>query len=574
MNPASPETTKRRQFVKNVILGAPGVMMFPPLLTSCSQTSHQDPYPSFIPEGSFGFTEGVASFDPTPGSVILWTRYTPAKNEVELPSIIVEVATDLSFKQLIVSDTIVAEPENDNTIHIEIQNLKPYSTYYYRFASKLTGAVSPNGTTKTLPAGHEISTISIAFTSCANYELGHFNAYEAIRKSEVDLVVHLGDYIYEGFRENYFQQRKHSPEYELKTLEDYRTRYRQYRGDFYLQKLHQSKPFICVWDDHEFTNNAFKNGSPKYQKNDSEFLRRKEAAIQAWHEYLPCKTNDKNSIFRSFDLGNIAQLVVLDTRLIGRDKQLDYKDYLVGNQLKEQFYKDWKNTERSILGEIQKKWMVDKIKSSSAKWQIIGSQVLMGKHQLPAELIPLIDQAQKSGQISEEKKNEYIRHIVQLIELKSRAMQGDPTLTAEQISRIEDVLPYNLDSWDGYPAEREEIYTGVAGKNILTFSGASHNAWHNELRNDRGEFIGHEFGAPSVTSAGLEGIFGNDSIIVSAVEQTNVTLMDDVKYSKLSKRGFVKATFTPEAVQVEWIFVDNIGSENFDTFTDHVFRTD
>ncbi len=570
MKTANLRNVKRRRFIKNFILSASSTILIPPILESCSQLNDEEKT-AFIPQGEFGFLEGLASFDPSEDGIILWTRYSPAENEKSNPTILVEMAMDIDFNDKVVSEHVEINFENDNTLNIEINNLKSFTNYYYRFTNPLTGAITPVGTTKTLPSGNEISKIQLAFTSCANFELGYFNVYDAIMQTNADYVIHLGDYIYEGYRKNHIQGRNHNPEHELETLEDYRIRYKQYRKDPSLQKLHRTKPFICVWDDHEFTNNAYKDGSPVYAKNDSAFLKRKESAIQAWHEYLPSKSIQNDTIFRSFKFGNLLSLFMLDTRLIGRDEQLNYKNYISDGTVNEQFYIDLNNTERSILGTDQKNWLIEEIIRSSSKWNVIGSQVLMGKHYFPAELIPLMDKAQKSSSLTEDEKKEYIKQITDLIEIKTRALNGDPNLTADEISRIENILPYNLDSWDGYPSEREEIYQAIQGRKIITFSGASHNAWHNELKNNQGELVGHEFATSSVTSQGLEGIFGQDPIIVSAVEQTNVTLMDDVKYSKLNKRGFIKAAFSSEAVDVDWIFVDNIDRESFDTFSGHTF---
>ncbi|MDZ7606291.1 MAG: alkaline phosphatase D family protein [Cyclobacteriaceae bacterium] len=156
-----------------------------------------------------------------------------------------------------------------------------------------------------------------------------------------------------------------------------------------------------------------------------------------------------------------------------------------------------------------------------------------------------------------------------MIDIKTRSQNGDPGLTPHEIARVEDVLPYNLDAWDGYPAEREEIFDATKGKNLISFAGASHNAWHNELVDNDGIKAGAEFATASVTSSGLEGIFGTDPFIIAGLEQTNVKLMDDVKYSDASRRGFILATFTASAVSVEWKFVNTIREKVFQVINGH-----
>jgi len=536
-------------------------MIVPSLFYSCNPEEAK--IPDFIPEGDFGFYEGLASFDPSQQSVILWTRYIPAINESQNPSIQLEVATDQKLSRLVVSDNLIVAKESDYTVRAQIENLKPNTKYYYRFKNVETGAVTNIGETRTLPVGAELSNINLAFTSCANYELGYFNVYQAIAESDADFVVHLGDYIYEGYRENHFEGRTHYPPHEIKSLEDYRKRYKQYRSDVDLQLLHQLKPFICIWDDHEFVNNTY------HHPNNDDFTSRREMAMQAWHEYLPCRADVKTKIFREFAFGDIVHLMMLDTRLAGRDEQLVYRDYISEGNIGDQFYKDWNNSKRSLLGTEQKAWLINQINASKAKWQVLGNQVLMGKHYLPKELIPIIVEAQAKGNISQENAKKYYKLISELIDIKVRSDQGDSSLTSQEKSRVEDVLPYNLDAWDGYPHEREEIYSAINGKKLISFAGASHNAWHNELANETRGKVGAEFATASITSSGLEGIFGTDPFIIAGLEQTNVNLMNDVKYSDASRRGFVLAAFTANSISVEWKFVSTIQQKVFQVITGH-----
>lgn len=565
-------TIPRRKFISISII-ASSTAFSPLLLTNCSSAHEENPVPvkkpDFIPEGDYGFYEGVASFDPGQNSVILWTRYTPAQNEIEKPQIIIDVAKDAAFRQLVVSEAIELNKDSDNTIHADINSLESNTKYYYRFRNEQSGATSPIGETKTLPGFDQSAAIIVGVVSCANFEMGYFNVYEALADSNVDVVIHLGDYIYEGYRQNHFPGRKHAPEHELLTLDDYRTRYRQYRQDVQLQKAHQLKPFICVWDDHEFANNTYRNGTVGHQIMEGDFNKRIEDAMQAWHEYLPCRTNNKTKIYRSFDIGGIVNLLMLDTRLIGRDKQLDYSDYIELGKINNQFQQDWKSQDRSLLGPEQKSWLINEIQTSTSEWQVLGNQVLMGKHYLPPELIPLMNHAQNYESLSTTEIAQYYKLITELAEIKSKIDSDDPNLTPLEKARFENLLPYNLDSWDGYPVEREEIFKAGNGKKLISIAGASHNAWHNELIDEDQIKIGTEFATASITSDGLEALFDDNPVLNSGIEQTNMLLMDDVRYSKVSKRGFIKITFTKTTATAEWHFVDTIREISPITSIDH-----
>ena len=548
----------RRKFIQKTIFAASGFSALPLALSNCAAPEDTDPKKSdFIPDGDHGFFQGVASFDPSQDSIILWTRYTPANNESNDPPLIIEVSQAEDFQLLIVSERIDARAENDHTINLDIKGLSSNTTYFYRFRNELTGVHSDVGQTKTLPGVSDVSNINFAVVSCSNYEIGYFNVYGAIASSEVDYVLHLGDYIYGGSRANPLSGRSHDPPTELIDVNDYRQRYLQYRNDPQLQAAHRSKPFICVWDDNEFANDAYKSGASGHGQDQGDFAARKAAAMQAWHEYLPCRTNEQSVIYRNFEFGGLVHLMMLDTRLIGRNKQLDYADYLNDGTISNSFYTDWKNPERTLLGSQQKAWLVDKVKTSNARWQVLGNQVLMGKHYLPAELIPIMQEVQ-AGATSSESMLAYYSMVSELVEIKTRINEGDTNLTPEERARVENVLPYNLGSWDGYPAEREEIFTAIQGKQLISLAGDSHNAWHNELTDDGNNKRGVEFAGSSITSPGLEQILGDNTALISLLEQTNVLLMDDVKYSDLSRRGYMLVTFTDTQARVDWRFVNTI----------------
>lgn len=557
----------RRDFIRNSVIAAAGASLAPTLLTSCNDDD------DFQPVGDFGFLEGVASFDPTQESVILWSRYSAAENEGANPTIILDVATDQNFSSVVASETVQVDINSDFTINVDVSGLQSNTTYYYRFRNERSGAVSVIGQTKTLPAPGEASQVRLAVVSCANYQAGLFNTYGALASSEADVVIHLGDYIYEygagGYGTTPESQnlgRVHVPDGEIISIDEYRARYRQYRQDPQLQVAHQMKPFICVWDDHEITNDAYKDGAENHQPDEGDYETRKLNAIQVWHEYLPARVSDNSRIYRSFNFANIVNLLMLDTRIIGRDRQLDYGDYFTQAGLDQNaFLADWQDQNRTILGTQQRDWLMGELAGSSANWQVLGSQVLMAKIWIPAELLVLT--AQIASNPTPQVFQQYNTIVTELSTIKGRILQGDPTVTDEERARVETVLPYNLDAWDGYPVEREMIFGAAAGKKLISLAGDTHNAWYSQLSDASGNKVGAEFATASVSSPGFEAIFGDDPAVLAGFEQANTLLIDDLNYVDASNRGYLLATFTASDAQADWQFINTLYAENTSTTT-------
>ncbi len=267
----------RRRFLKNTLLAAGGIFIAP-LIESCTDdfTSSENA-PEDLKNG--GFESGVASFDPTAGGVIIWTRYsTGADAEITW-----EISRNSNFSEIVRKGQASATAINDFTIAVDVQNIPSNTKYFYRFYNGKTKEVSVTGETLTLPSKTDsVNEIKMAVVSCSNFPAGLFNVYGAIAKSEADVVVHLGDYIYEYAPGQYGTNpytnqlgRAHQPAKEILNLSDYRERYRQYRSDKNLQLLHQKKPFICVWDDHEFANDTYKSGAENHQPAEGDFRREK-----------------------------------------------------------------------------------------------------------------------------------------------------------------------------------------------------------------------------------------------------------------------------------------------------------
>lgn len=548
----------RRSFIQTTLLASGGLILAPNII-SCND---DDPIAPNYDESLLSvknFEQGVASFDPSSSGFIIWTRYANSQSEI-----IWEVATDANFKGIVRTGKIITEASRDNTISVELTELDQDSKLYYRFVNVLDNALSIVGETITLP--NDATSVKLAVCSCSNYQAGFFNVYDAMAKSDADVIVHLGDYLYEygagGYgstAENASLNRLHEPTGEILSLDDYRIRYKQYRSDASLQLAHQKKPFVCVWDDHEIANDAYKTGAENHDEaTEGSFEVRKQNALQAYSEFLPfsrISQDDNSVIYRTVNFGNLVNLNLMDTRLIGRDKQLVITDYFTATGFDGiAFQSALTNPDRSILGTTQRDWLLGQLGSSTAKWQVLGQQVLMGKMFVPVELLTAFGT------------DGFIATLTELVTIKVRFLNNDPTLTPAEIARISTVIPYNLDAWDGYPVDREIIYGALNGKKLVTLAGDTHNAWQNTLRSGDGTEVGIELATSSVSSPGFESFLGSDSPeVIQGFQQALIALIDDLNYFDASRRGYMMTTFTENEVTAEWTFVDSILSANYNT---------
>ena len=516
--------------------------------------------PSNLTENNFN--EGVASFDPTSSKVIIWTRYSGSNTKINW-----EVATDPDFNNKVRDGKVETNASRDYTVSIELTELDPGMKLYYRFMNVAEETVSEIGETITLP--ENASSVKLAVCSCSNYQAGLFNAYDAMANSDADVIVHLGDYFYEygagGYGstdENAFLDRFHEPETEILSLEDYRMRYKQYRSDTSLQLAHQKKPFICVWDDHEIANDAYKNGAENHDEaTEGSYETRKQNALQAYSEFLPftrLSVDDNSLIYRTVNIGNLVNLIMLDTRIIGRDKQLDIFNYFGATGFDAASYQaEISDASRTLLGTTQRNWLISELGASNAKWQVLGQQVLMGKMYVPAEMLTSFGSPNFNTILTE------------LVTIKLRLINNDPTLTDVEKSRVTTVLPYNLDAWDGYPVDREIIYGALNGKKIVTLAGDTHNGWSSTLKAADNTEVGIELATAGVSSPGFEGFIGTDPVAIAGFEQALTVLIDDLNYFDASRRGYLMVTFTNSEVKSELIYVNTILSENYSTDIGH-----
>ncbi len=497
------------------------------------------------------FKHGVASGDPLADRVIIWTRVTaPAPGTL---SINWEVASDETFGVILARGTATTGPERDYTVKLDVVGLQPASVYFYRFA---TGAdLSPVGRTKTLPVGG-VSQAKLAVVSCANFPSGYFNVYADIAKrADLDLVLHLGDYIYEYGRIGYASQlafvidRLSTPDHEILTLEDYRLRHAQYRSDIDLRAMHARLPMIAVWDDHDVADNAWSGGAANHDEGaEGSFAARRAAAVQAYHEWLPTRLPDASNplqIYRSFDIGTLASLHMLDTRLIGRDKQFSLDQHLSGETA---------SPSRQLLGQQQTAWLAGGMAASAGTWQVLGQQVLMMRMTVPLSVATAITLETLAAYVAAQSTPEALRSDSQ------RALLAQPK------------APYNMDAWDGYPAARDTVL-GIArsqGKNLISLAGDTHNAWAGNLTDVSGQRAGVEFATASVSSPGFERLLPliSNDLLADAFRR----MIDDLRYAETSKRGYLVLTLTPAEARGEYVEVSTVFSRDFSSRTAATLR--
>ncbi|HCE2177411.1 TPA: alkaline phosphatase D family protein [Vibrio parahaemolyticus] len=508
------------------------------------------------------FEHGVASGDPTQTQVIIWTRVTTAASYVDVSW---QVASDMEFSNVVQSGVFTTDTGRDFTVKVDVQNLNANSQYYYRFM--VGEMMSEVGQTQTLPEDG-VEKASMAVVSCANYPAGYFHVYREIlnqhEQSPFDVVLHLGDYIYEYGAGGYASEdaaalgREPSKGTECITLDDYRKRYAQYRQDADLQALHAKLPMIAVWDDHELANDTWKNGAENHQDDEGSFIDRRAAAAAAWTEWLPVRENTFSNmlIYRQFSFGSLVNLMMLDTRLVGRDKPLDYFSLsaptmeAIGGLVVQS-----RSADRELLGTEQLAWLMNEFNTHDAKWNVLGQQVLMSRMELPSSVMTAMFQLFTS---TEEKKTEALLAVNTAI----TGYLADPS--ADPIS-----LPYNLDAWDGYYVEREKVYqlAKASSGNFVCLAGDTHNAWASELKDVSNNPIGVEFATSSVSSPGLEEYLALDPVAIAQMEYTLPHLVSELKWADIKQRGFMRVTFTADAAQSTWYLVSTIKDKKYQVTT-------
>lgn len=510
------------------------------------------------------FGHGVASGDPLSDRLVIWTRISTASDAK--PMVRWEVASDEGFKTIVAKGQTVADAARDHTVKIDVGGLKPGQDYHYRFICQ--GVTSPVGRGKTLPTG-AVKDVVLAVASCSLYPAGFFNAYQAIAKLErVDAVLHLGDYIYEygAAPDDYGMSigakigRVTEPAKEIVSLSDYRTRHAQYKSDPDLQAAHARAPWIVVWDDHETTNDGWVNGAENHQPaTEGDWAARKAVALRAYHEWMPIRDQaagqSLSAINRSFSFGDLATLIMTETRLTARDEQLTYEADLMVKGPNGQpvpdlagFNAKLNNPSRQLMGPAQEAWLgqeLDRSVKAGQTWQVLGNQVVMARVKGPQ--LPKIMGPEAWGAMLAQMPEAYRGFVAKAAELTDLEIPG------------------NLDSWDGYPAARERVYDlfKAAKAHPIVLAGDSHAFWVNDLFDASGKNrVAAEFGTSSITSPGYGDIMPNGPL-----NEAYVSRNPEVLFTDQAAKGFMVLTLTKDSARGDLMAVSTVLRKEFETKT-------
>jgi alkaline phosphatase D len=462
-------------------------------------------------------------------------------------------------ERVVVSGTTDASAERDFTVKVIATGLRPGVEYRYDFRSG--DITSPTGRVRTLPSGPTADVV-LGVASCQLYPGGLFNAWEAMAaEPRLDAVIHLGDYIYEyGARETDYGgatgvqlSRLHQPPREILTLEDYRLRHAQYKSDPDLQAAHARAAFICVWDDHEVSNDAWMQGAENHQpETEGDFAAKKATALRAYYEWMPIREPEGglslDHINRSFEFGDLATLAMVETRLLNRAKPLDYETDMPvvdGRPDVEAFRRTLAAPDRDLLGDAQRDWLKGVLtasKSAGKPWQVLGNQIVMARVNGP-DVTRIASEAQVEALIAglPEAVQPGIRQVIQLYKLG---------------------VPFSLDSWDGYPAGRERLYAAFAeaGVQPIVLAGDSHAYWVNELKDAAGARRAAEFGTSAISSPSV-----GDAVAPLPLGPLLSANNDEVVFCDQSAKGYLLLTLTPERAEAKLQSVSTIFAKPFET---------
>jgi alkaline phosphatase D len=452
------------------------------------------------------FYHGVASGDPLADRVIIWTRLSLPTPDTQAV-LNWRIATDTLLQELVGSGVVTTNADRDFTVKVDVTGLQPNTWYYYQF--NYQGSKSLTGRTRTLPEG-PVDRLRLAVMSCSDYQNGYYHAYrDMAQRNQLDLAIHLGDYIYEYGAASTLIDRLHEPAAEIITVADYRLRHSLYKLDPDLRALHQQLPVIAVWDDHETANNAWTDGAQNHQSaTEGDWQTRKKAGKQVYMEWMPIRENAvaPDQIYRRFQFGDLMSLYMLDTRLEGRNVQLMANDPQINNP------------DRTLISQEQFTWLTDGIRADSARWVVLGQQVMMA----PLQAFGVV---------------------------------------------------LNTDQWDGYPAQRRRLYDFFEDeqvRNAVVLTGDIHTAWANDLPLDNyvpatgDSSAAVEFVTTSVTSTNLSA-----PVSPAFIQGLN----PHVKFVDLQGHGYFVLDLTVARAQAEFVIVSDIKVPNFTSQAGPVWAT-
>ncbi|MCA6095732.1 alkaline phosphatase D family protein [Streptomyces sp. SCA3-4] len=474
------------------------------------------------------FLHGVASGDPLPDGILLWTRVTPTADAEpgsgRGPAVEVawEVAEDAGFTRVVARGAVTASAATDHTVKADVRGLRPATGYFFRFTAN--GTHSPTARTRTAPA-HGAATEGVRFgvVSCANWESGHFSAYRHLAdRRDLDAVLHLGDYIYEYGTGQYpaakYVVRPHAPAHEIVTLADYRTRHGRYRTDPALQALHHAHPVVAIWDDHEFANDAWTGGAENHTPGaEGDWAVRVAAAKQAYFEWMPVRPSVEGTTYRRLRFGKLADLHLLDLRSF-RSQQVKNGSGSVDDP------------ERTITGRAQLDWLKEGLASSDTAWRLVGNPVMISPvafGALPAHLLEPL---------------------------------------AELLGLPKGGITINTDQWDGYTDDRRELISHLADRairNTVFLTGDIHMAWANDVPKRAATYplsssVATEFVVTSVTSDNLDDLLHVAPHTVSLAAATAIKAANrHVKWLDMDSHGYGVLDVTAERAQMDYYVVSD-----------------
>ncbi|GHG17380.1 alkaline phosphatase D family protein [Streptomyces filamentosus] len=515
-HPISPAPTRRTVVKAAAVTAAVG----PALLGAAAPALADAPAPAFL--------HGIASGDPLPDGVLLWTRVTPSPEAVPGSGLGAdvrvdwEVAEDRSFARVVASGAATATAAADHTVKADVRGLRPATAYFFRFTAG--SAVSATGRTRTAPAADAaVPGVRFGVVSCANYEAGHFSAYRHLAgRADLDAVLHLGDYIYEYASGVYPEAkdtvRTHEPRHEIVSLADYRTRHGRYKTDPDLQALHAAHPVVAIWDDHEFANDAWTGGAENHTPGaEGDWAARVAAAKRAYFEWMPVRTSTEGTVFRRIRFGRLADLHLLDLRSF-RSAQAKTGSGAVDDP------------ERTITGRAQLDWLKSGLAGSDAAWQLVGTSVMISPvafGSLPAYLLE------------------------PLAELLGLPAEG---------------IAVNVDQWDGYTDDRKELLAHLSSRairNTVFLTGDIHMAWANDVPAKAATYplsasVATEFVVTSVTSDNLDDLLNVAPGTLSVVAAGAVkTANRHVKWVDMDHHGYGVLDVTAERSQMDYYTVSD-----------------
>ncbi|GHE90164.1 alkaline phosphatase [Streptomyces griseoluteus] len=474
------------------------------------------------------FQHGVASGDPLPDGVLLWTRVTPVPEALPGsgagPDTEVgwAVARDKAFTDVVATGSTTATAATDHTVKADIRGLQPGTDYWFRFTSG--GAESPVARTRTAPAADAaVAGLRFGVVSCANWEAGYFSPYRHLAaRGDLDAWLHLGDYIYEYGTGEYGTRgtvvRPHSPAHEILTLADYRIRHATYKTDPDLQALHLAAPVVAIWDDHEFADNAWSGGAANHTEGaEGAWAARQAAAKQAYFEWMPVRPAVAGTTYRRLRFGKLADLSLLDLRSF-RSQQAATASGSVDDP------------DRTLTGRAQLDWLKAGLKTSDTKWRLVGNSVMISPFAVGALSADLL------------------RPLAKLLGLPQEG------------------IAVNTDQWDGYTDDRRELLAHLKANaigNTVFLTGDIHMAWANDVPYDAGTYplsasAATEFVVTSLTSDNLDDIVKVPQGTVSAVAAPVIQAANrHVHWVDTDRHGYGVLDITAERAQMDYYVISD-----------------